>query len=111
MSLTRTLAQFARDCGGVLRGEDRPFTGVSIDTRTLRGGELFVALRGPRFDGAQFLAAALERGAAGVVLECEQPLAAAQIVVSDTLQALQRAAQARRAALSIPVIGVAGSNG
>ncbi|MHB1828043.1 MAG: UDP-N-acetylmuramoyl-tripeptide--D-alanyl-D-alanine ligase [Steroidobacteraceae bacterium] len=111
MSLTRTLAQFARDCGGVLRGEDRPFTGVSIDTRTLRGGELFVALRGPRFDGAQFLAAALERGAAGVVLEREQPLAAAQIVVSDTLQALQRAAQARRAALSIPVIGVAGSNG
>jgi UDP-N-acetylmuramoyl-tripeptide--D-alanyl-D-alanine ligase len=111
MSLTRTLAQFARDCGGVLRGEDRPFTGVSIDTRTLRGGELFVALRGPRFDGAQFLAAALERGAAGVVLEREQPLAAAQIVVSDTLQALQRAAQARRAALPIPVIGVAGSNG
>jgi len=111
MSLTRTLAQFAHDCGGVLRAEDRPFTGVSIDTRTLQGGELFVALRGPRFDGAQFLPAALERGAAAVVIEREQPLAVAQIGVPDALQALQRAAQARRAAASIPVVGVAGSNG
>jgi UDP-N-acetylmuramoyl-tripeptide--D-alanyl-D-alanine ligase len=111
MSLTRTLAGFAHECGGVLHGEDRPFTGVSIDSRTLQGGELFVALRGPRFDGAQFLAAALARGAAAVVLEREQPLAAAQIVVADTLQALQRAAQARRAAAPIPVVAVAGSNG
>ncbi len=111
MSLVRTLARFAHDCGGALRGEDRPFTGVSIDTRTLQVGELFVALRGPRFDGAQFLSAALERGAAGVVLEREQPLAAAQIVVPDTLQALQRAARVRRTAAPIPVVGVAGSNG
>ena len=111
MSLVRTLARFAHDCGGALRGEDRPFTGVSIDTRTLQGGELFVALRGPRFDGAQFLSAALERGAAGVVLEREQPLALAQIVVADTLQALQCAAQVRRTAAPIPVVGVAGSNG
>jgi UDP-N-acetylmuramoyl-tripeptide--D-alanyl-D-alanine ligase len=74
MSAPRTLAQFAALCGGRLHGEDRPFGGVSIDTRTLAAGELFIALRGPRFDGGQFAAEALERGAAGVVLEQEQPL-------------------------------------
>ena len=111
MSLERTLARFATLCGGELHGKDRPFSGVSIDTRTLQAGELFIALRGPRFDGGEFLAAALERGAAGAVLEREQPLALAQIVVSDSLLALQRAGHAWRAACPIPVVGVAGSNG
>ena len=111
MSVVRTLARFAESCGGRLHGADRPFGGVSIDTRTLQPGDLFVALRGPRFDGAEFLAAALERGAAGAVLEREQPLPLAQIVVDDALLALQRAGQAWRAACAIPVVGVAGSNG
>jgi UDP-N-acetylmuramoyl-tripeptide--D-alanyl-D-alanine ligase len=111
MSLPRTLGALAQACGGVLHGADRAFSGVSIDTRTLQPGELFVALRGPRFDGAQFLSAALARGAAGALLEGIQPLALAQITVPDALQALQRAAQAWRAALPIPVVGVAGSNG
>lgn len=92
-------------------GEDRPYKGVSIDTRTLKAGELFVALRGPRFDGGAFVPAALERGAAGVVLERQQPLALAQILVSDTLLALQRAGRAWRDEASIPLVGVAGSNG
>ena len=111
MSLERTLARFAMLCGGQLHGEERAFTGVSIDTRTLQAGELFIALRGPRFDGGEFLAAALERGAAGAVLEREPPLALAQIVVSDSLLALQRAGHAWREACPIPVVGVAGSNG
>ncbi len=111
MSAPRTLAQFAALCGGRLHGEDRPFGGVSIDTRTLAAGELFIALRGPRFDGGQFAAEALERGAAGVVLEQQQPLPLAQIVVDDALLALQRAGHAWREARAIPVVGVAGSNG
>lgn len=111
MSPARTLAEFARACDGTLRGADRPFAGVSIDTRTLRPAELFIALRGAHFDGAQFLSAALERAAAGAVLQREQPVALAQIVVPDTLTALQRAAQAWRTATTLAVVGVAGSNG
>ncbi len=109
--MTRTLAAFAHACGGRLAGEDRPFSGVSSDTRTLLTGELFVALRGERFDGNEFVRAALAAGAAGALVSREQPLALAQIVVPDTLVALQRAAHAWREAWSIPVVGVAGSNG
>ena len=109
--MTRTLAAFAHACGGRLAGDDRPFSGVSSDTRTLAAGELFVALRGERFDGNEFVRAALSAGAAGALVSREQPLALAQIVVPDTLVALQRAAHAWREALRIPVVGVAGSNG
>ena len=111
MTPERTLSEFARACGATLRGADRPFGEVSIDTRTLKAGDLFVALRGPRFDGTEFAAAALERGAAGAVLERAQPLDLAQIVVDDALLALQRAGQVWRETCAIPVVGVAGSNG
>ena len=71
--MKRRLAQFAADCGGTLQGEDREFSGVSTDTRTLARGELFVALRGPRFDGADFVAQAQAAGAAGAVVAAGAP--------------------------------------
>lgn len=111
MTLERTLSELARACGAPLHGADRPFGEVSIDTRTLKAGDVFVALRGPRFDGTEFVGAALERGAAGAVLERAQPLEIAQIVVEDALLALQRAGRAWREACAIPLVGVAGSNG
>ncbi|MBV6418542.1 MAG: UDP-N-acetylmuramoyl-tripeptide--D-alanyl-D-alanine ligase [Steroidobacteraceae bacterium] len=107
----RTLAGFAADCGGRLIGADRAFTGVSTDTRTLRAGEIFVALRGPRFDASEFAAAAAAGGAAAVVVPSQQPVPGAQIVVPDTLAALTRAAAAWRGRFRIPLVGVAGSNG
>lgn len=109
--MKRTLAEFARACGGVLAGADRAYTDVVSDSRTLTPGQLFVALKGPNFDGGQFVAAALAAGAAGAVVEAEQPLALPQIVVRDTQEALQCAAQAWRAAFTGPLVGVAGSNG
>ncbi|MDC4224886.1 MAG: Mur ligase domain-containing protein [Candidatus Manganitrophus sp.] len=51
--------------GGTPRSE---VSGVSIDTRTLRPGDLFVAIKGPRFDGHDFVAQALERGASGAIV-------------------------------------------
>ena len=55
--------------GEIVSGDPaREFAGVSIDTRTLGGGELYIAVRGERFDGADFAAAALDAGAGGVVL-------------------------------------------
>jgi UDP-N-acetylmuramoyl-tripeptide--D-alanyl-D-alanine ligase len=110
--MRRTLQEAARAVGGTLVGDDRPYGAVSTDSRTLAAGALFVALRGPRFDGAAFVAAASARGAVGAIVEKAVPDAAiAQIAVPDTLAALQRLASAWRASLSIPIVGVGGSNG
>jgi UDP-N-acetylmuramoyl-tripeptide--D-alanyl-D-alanine ligase len=109
--MKRTLGEFALACGGRLEGADRPYSAVSTDTRTLASGELFVALRGPRFNGHAFLASAAAAGAAGAVVDTEQDVPLAQIVVADTVAALGRAAARWRAQFDIPLIGVAGSNG
>ncbi len=109
--MRRTLAAVAAACGGFLQGEDREFGAVSSDTRTLQNGDLFVAIKGPRYDGHDFLDTALRTGAAGAVVS--QPLAILlpQVVVKDTLQALAALARAWRSQFDIPVVGVAGSNG
>ncbi|HEX7417909.1 MAG TPA: UDP-N-acetylmuramoyl-tripeptide--D-alanyl-D-alanine ligase [Steroidobacteraceae bacterium] len=110
-AFTRTLAEFARICRGVLVGADRAFLEVSSDSRTLGTGDLFVALRGPRFNGNEFVPAAQAAGAAGAVVDSQQPGNLAQIVCPDTQAALARAAGAWRAQFHGPLIGVAGSNG
>ncbi|HXQ31712.1 MAG TPA: UDP-N-acetylmuramoyl-tripeptide--D-alanyl-D-alanine ligase [Steroidobacteraceae bacterium] len=109
--MKRSLAHFAGAMGGALVGADAGFSAVSTDSRTLAAGELFVALIGPNFDGHAFVAAAAERGAAGAVVARPVPVAVPQILVPDTLRALQRAAESWRAQFHIPVIAVAGSNG
>jgi UDP-N-acetylmuramoyl-tripeptide--D-alanyl-D-alanine ligase len=106
-----TLANFAQLCGGQLKGPDAPYTGVSSDSRALSKGELFVALRGPNFNGNQFVSAALAAGAVGALVDTEQAVAPSQIIVSDTQVALERAGNGWREQFSIPVVGVAGSNG
>src|SRR6201993_3685023 len=111
MSPPRTLGSFAQACGGRLSGADAPYTDVVSDSRTLQSGQLFVALKGPNFNGRDFLAAALGAGAAGAVVDSAQPLALPQIVVADTQAALTRAAGRWRANFNGPLIGVAGSNG
>jgi UDP-N-acetylmuramoyl-tripeptide--D-alanyl-D-alanine ligase len=107
----RTLSQFAKACGGKLQGADRPYTGVSTDSRTIAAGELFVALHGPNFNGNDFVEAAAKASAAGAVVDAPQPAAISQIVVPDTQKALERAAHEWRKSFSIPLVGVAGSNG
>src|SRR2546427_2989215 len=78
--------------------------GVSIDSRTIRDGELFIAIHGPRHDGHDHVAAALERGAlAAVVAESRarhlpDALRGSCLVVDDTLRALHRLATAVRLA-------------
>lgn len=89
--------------------------GVSTDTRTIPAGALFVALDGDRFDGHDYLAQAVEAGAAGVVVsrmpDGFDPGATCVIKVGATLLALQRLARWYRDELGIPVIGITGSNG
>jgi UDP-N-acetylmuramoyl-tripeptide--D-alanyl-D-alanine ligase len=107
----RSLAHFEAAMRGTLHGGDAAFTGVSTDSRTVQAGELFVALEGPNFDGHGFVAAAAQRGAAGAVVSRRVDAALPQIVVADTLKAMQQAARVWRDQFAIPVVAVAGSNG
>ena len=107
----RSLKELAHDCGGELHGEDRQFGSVSTDTRRIAAGQLFVALRGPSFDGNEFLDIAAQSGAAGALAERMGPAGFPVVQVPDTLAALQRAARQWRSRFVIPLIGVAGSNG
>jgi UDP-N-acetylmuramoyl-tripeptide--D-alanyl-D-alanine ligase len=109
--MKRTLAEAARITDAVLHGQDRPFGQVCSDTRTLEAGELFVALRGPNFDANEFVTAALERGAAGAIVERAQAIPLPQLVVHDSLAALTALARAWRNDFTLPLIAVAGSNG
>ena len=91
--------------------DDRWFTGVSTDTRTLAAENLFFALTGPRFDGHDHLAEAQARGAAGAAVsravDCALPL----LQVEDTRRALGDLARQWRDRFAIPVVGITGSNG
>jgi UDP-N-acetylmuramoyl-tripeptide--D-alanyl-D-alanine ligase len=110
--MKRSLVEFARLCGGQYAGEDHAYTGVSTDTRALKAGELYVALRGPRFDGNEFLTAAAAAGAVGAVVDRPAPGASLPLIlVADGQAALTRAAAAWRAQYAGCVLGVAGSNG
>jgi UDP-N-acetylmuramoyl-tripeptide--D-alanyl-D-alanine ligase len=109
--MKRTLSDFAQAVGGQLHGTDREYQAVSSDTRTLAGGDLFIALRGPRYNANEFVAGAITAGAAGALVDTLQPVAIPQIVVPDTQAALEKAGHAWRSQFSIPVVGVAGSNG
>jgi UDP-N-acetylmuramoyl-tripeptide--D-alanyl-D-alanine ligase len=92
-------------------------TGVSIDSRSVAAGDLFVALSGPKFDGHDFVAGALARGSAAAVVAKQQPAVGADaklLMVADTqvaLEALGRAARARSQGRIIAVTGSVGKTG
>ncbi|HEX7080718.1 MAG TPA: UDP-N-acetylmuramoyl-tripeptide--D-alanyl-D-alanine ligase [Gammaproteobacteria bacterium] len=109
--MARTLAAVAEAVHGRLVGADAPFGDVGTDTRTLRRGALFVALRGERYDGNAFVADAAAKGAAGALVSARSPAALPQIEVADTRAALGQMARAWRAGFSIPVVAVTGSSG
>lgn len=97
-----------------LSGEGDPgreYRTVSTDTRSLRPGDLFVALEGDRFDGHDFVEAAVEAGCGGIV--ARRPVEAGVPVyhVSDTLKALGDLARHRRDCAAVPVVGITGSSG
>ncbi|MEW6415341.1 MAG: UDP-N-acetylmuramoyl-tripeptide--D-alanyl-D-alanine ligase [Pseudomonadota bacterium] len=112
MDMKLTLAEAADLLGVVCAGPDAVVRRVVTDSRILQPGDLFIALRGAKFDGGAFAAEALRRGAAGVVLDAAQaPDVAPAIRVDDTRLALGRLAAAWRARFAIPVVAVTGSNG
>lgn len=116
-----TLEEVKKATGGrfVSRTDDTVFataievSGVSTDTRTIKNGDLFIALKGENFDGNKFLAKAIELGACAVITDDESavPGGAAAIVVDDTVHALCLLANHYRFKLGCKVIAVTGSVG
>ena len=110
------LAAAAQALGARIERGDSRFESVSTDSRTLEPGALFVALRGERFDGHEYLAVAKERGAVAAMIEpagadrCTK-VGLAALVVNDTRRALGDLARHWRARFTIPLIAIVGSNG
>ncbi len=110
-----TAGMVAQATGGrLLAGSpDQVFDGVSIDSRTLSPGALFVAIRGERFDGHAFVREAVSRGAAGVLIaeRIDVDPGAAVIQVPETTRALQDLGRAVRRASGATVVAITGSAG
>ena len=93
-------------------GADVTIQGFSTDSRTLQSGELFIALRGERFDGHDYIAQALRHGAAACLSEeVIAGLTIPVVQVRDTLVALGDLAQAVRRRFTGPVVGITGTSG
>lgn len=107
------IAHFTRaKLNAELHGDDAAIARVVTDSRKLKPGDLFVALRGEHFDGHDFLHVAERQGAMGLVVEQLDPaLKLPQLVVSDTLLALGQIAALNRAAFHGPLVAITGSSG
>ena len=108
-----SLAEAAAAIQGRFSGADAAFEGVSTDSRTMARGELFVAIRGERFDGHGFLAAAKERGAAGALVDerYSGPAPLPLLVAEDTRKGLGRLGRHWRLRFAPALVAIAGSNG
>ncbi len=114
-----TLDEIARALGARRAADIAPMqvTGVSTDTRTLRPGDLYVAIRGERFDGHDFVPDAFNAGAVGCVTSHDTAAAGevsrpnCVLRVADTVEALGRLAAHHRQHTTAPVVAVTGSNG
>jgi len=113
-----SITEIAAATGGrIIGSSDGGVTGISTDSRTLAPGELFVPLRGGRFDGHDFIAPFAAAGGQACLAEeswllgTELPGIRCCIAVRDTLRALGDLAAAYRRRFDIPIIGVTGSNG
>lgn len=96
---------------GRLIGADCEFLGVSTDSRQLAGGDLFVALRGERFDGHDYLDRVAAAGAVAALVSEPADIALPQLQVADTLRALGRLGAYNRALFNGPLVAITGSSG
>jgi len=111
-----TVADVARATRGALSpgaAAATPLSGVSIDSRTLEPGQLFVAIVGPRFDGHEFVAQAAAKGAAAALVHRAPPppVGIPLVTVADTTAGLGALAADVRAHAQVPVVAITGSAG
>lgn len=109
-----TLAQIAEACGGTLIGgneaKEYTVTGVEIDSRRVKAGDLFVAIPGEKVDGHKFIPDVLKKGAYALSQQ-SLDVDGAYILVEDTVTAMKRLARFYRSTLDIKVVGITGSVG
>jgi UDP-N-acetylmuramoyl-tripeptide--D-alanyl-D-alanine ligase len=109
------LFEAAQATGGTASTAGHVFTGISTDSRSIAAGELFIALRGERFDGHQFVTDVLAHGATAAMVDAAwaatAPAGLPLLVVADTRLALGALASHWRQQFDLPVIGITGSNG
>ena len=106
-----SLQELATTIGAHYDGPICRFKSVSTDTRTLQGGELFVAVPGPNFDANDFVDAAVTNGAVAALTSRDVAASVPTLVVDDTVAALGQLARSWRQRFELPVVGVTGSNG
>ncbi|AVD93930.1 MULTISPECIES: UDP-N-acetylmuramoyl-tripeptide--D-alanyl-D-alanine ligase [Pseudomonas] len=107
-----SLSQLTTALKGQHIGDDATFTGVSIDSRSVSAGQLFVALAGPRFDGHDYLADVKAKGAVAALVEREvADVDLPQLQVADCRLALGQLGALNRAAFDKPVVAITGSSG
>lgn len=106
----RRLAAVAEVVGGRVTGDDVTVTGVAVDSRDVRAGNLFVALRGERVDGNDFVGEAFGKGAAAALVD-RDPDGGPCVVVPDTEAALRSLAVDERSSTLATVVGITGSTG
>src|SRR5262245_20630577 len=113
----RSLQFVAEACGGLLRAgaPETQVPCVFTDSRSVPSGDLFVAIKGERFDGHDFLSEAARQGAAALVLgfprAAAMPPGCPAVLVDDTRKALGKIAATYRREFDLPLVAVAGSNG
>ena len=105
------LSEVAHVVHGKQYGADAQFAAVVTDSRTIKRGDLFVAIRGDKFDGHDFIAQAAEKGAVGAMISTAVETDLGHIKVADTTQALGQLASHWRSHFAIPILAVTGSNG
>ncbi|SNY60682.1 UDP-N-acetylmuramoyl-tripeptide--D-alanyl-D-alanine ligase [Arsukibacterium tuosuense] len=109
--ITLSCAEIASLLQGQLIGDNHPISDVSTDSRTISRGALFIALKGPNFDGSRFVADVMAKGAAAIVVDRPLDCDISQIIVADTRQALGQLGAAIKARLQPKTIAVTGSAG
>jgi len=105
------LAELAQRCGAVTPTDNVSFTSVTTDSRKAQKGDLFVALRGEKFDGHDFVEQLTRQGICAAVVERKLPSALPQLVVNNTLTALGQIAALNREQFKGTLIAVTGSSG
>ena len=111
MSFNLQLHECVSPLNAKMLGESVALLGVSINTRTLKPGELYVAIAGDRFNGHDFVKAAEEAGAAAILVQENVVSDLPQLMVADTQAALGQLGRFWAARFGIPTIAITGSNG
>lgn len=107
-----TAAEMAKATGGQIKGaSDWSVSGLALDNRKTQKGDLFIALKGEHLDGHAFVEAAYDAGAVAALVSQEIPSDIPQIIVDDTLVALEGLARHARQRCTAPIVAITGSVG